>query len=333
MTIEEQWRALESESVGAEGWRLRLARPVKGYPLFVACEGASARRALLLRVPADSIPPKRQWPVIAGVEVTALTLAGHVSFGVVLRDPRFTDVFSALAEDLARRVEESSGAPAEAVALLLGQLVRWQRFLAASTAGLSPEAQRGLWGELKFLHDTLIPITEGGVAVLGWKGPVGAHQDFQYTSAWIEVKTTLAKQPQTVRIASERQLDDTHAPALFLHVLMLETHEGGPATLPALVAQLRAMLEPWPATREVFEDALLAARYLDSHAPRYVATGYAVRQADTFRVGAGFPRIIEANLPSGIGDANYQLSLAACTAFSAPISAITDALQPSPPAS
>lgn len=332
MTIEEQWLALEAETPGSEGWRMLLARPIKGYALFVAIECASARRALLIRVPAEAVPPKRQWPVIAGVEVTALTLAGHVSFGVILRDSRFTDVFSALAEDLARRVEESSGAPAEAVALLIGQLVRWQRFLAASAAGLSPEAQRGLWGELKFLHDNLIPILGGGTAVPGWRGPVGAHQDFQYAAAWIEVKTTLAKQPQTVRIASERQLDDTHAPALFLQVLMLETHEGGPATLPALIAQLRSALAAWPAAREVFEDALLAARYLDSHAPRYAATGYAVRQADTFRVGAGFPRIVEADLPPGVGDASYQLSLAACAAFSVPLSAITDTLHPQPPA-
>jgi hypothetical protein len=89
----------------------------------------------------------------------------------------------------------------------------------------------------------------GGSAVAGWKGPQGAHQDFQYPGAWIEVKTTLAKQPQTVRITSERQLDDTNGPALFLHVLVLETHEGGTATLPALVGQVRTALCAWPTAR------------------------------------------------------------------------------------
>jgi hypothetical protein len=34
----------------------------------------------------------------------------------------------------------------------------------------------------------------------------------------VEVKTTAAKQPQSVRITSERQLDDTGVGALFLHV-------------------------------------------------------------------------------------------------------------------
>ena len=236
-------------------------------------------------------------------------------------------MFSALAEDLARRVEQEGGEPAKAVAVFIGQLARWQRFLAASAVGLSAEAQRGLWGELHFLHTRLLPAL-GGAAVVGWKGPTGAHQDLQFPGAWIEVKTTLAKQPQTVRITSERQLDDTLAPALFLHVLMLETQEGGPATLPALVAQVRAALGAWPTSREPFEEALLAVGYLDRHAPRYAGVGYAVRQADDFRVRPEFPRIIEADLPVGVGDASYQLSLAACAGFTTPPATLTAALVP-----
>lgn len=325
MTIDEQWQALETEAAGGDGWRLQLARPIKGHPLFVAVEGA--RRVLLLRVPAAAIPPRHQWPACTGLEVLAVQLTGHAHLGVALREPRFGDVFSALAEDLARRVEQEGGEPTEAVAVFIGQLTRWQRFLAASAAGLSAEAQRGLWGELHFLHTRLLPAL-GGAAIVGWKGPTGAHQDFQFPGAWIEVKTTLAKQPQTVRIASERQLDDTFAPALFLHVLMLETQEGGPATLPALVAQVRAALVAWPAAREPFEEALLAVGYLDRHAPRYAGIGYAVRQTDDFRVGPEFPRIVEADLPVGIGDASYQLSLAACSGFIRPPATLTATLVP-----
>lgn len=325
MTIDEQWLGLEAEAGGSDSWRLRLARPIKGHPLFVAVEGA--RRALLLRVPATAIPPRHQWPACTGLEVLAVQFTGHAHLGVALREPRFGDVFSALAEDLARRVEQEGGEPAQAVAVFIGQLTRWQRFLAASAAGLSAEAQRGLWGELHFLHTRLLPAL-GGVAIFAWKGPTGAHQDFQFSGAWIEVKTTLAKQPQTVRITSERQLDDTLAPALFLHVLMLETQEGGPATLPALVAQVRSALGAWPAAREPFEEALLAVGYLDRHAPRYAGVGYAVRKADDFRVGPEFPRIIEADLPVGVGDASYQLSLAACAGFTTPPATLTAALVP-----
>lgn len=323
MTIDEQWLTLETEAAGGDGWRMQLARPLKGHPLFVAVDGV--RRALLLRVPPEVMPPRHQWPACTGLEVLAVQLGGHAHLGVVLREPRFGDVFSALAEDLARRVEQEAREPAQAVAVFIGQLTRWQRFLAATVAGLGAEAQRGLWGELHCLHTRLLPLV-GGAAVNAWKGPDGAHQDFQFSNAWIEVKTTLSKQPQAVRITSERQLDDTHAPSLFLHVLMLEAQADGPITLPVLVAQVRAALVAWPAAREPFEDALLAARYLDLHAPRYAATGYAVRHEEDFQIGSGFPRIIEADLPTGVGDASYELSLAACAAYIAAPTALAAAL-------
>ncbi len=328
MSIEEQWKALEAEfQAGAIGlWRLRLARPIGGHPLFVAV--GAGRRSLLLRASRSTIPARADWPDCAGLEVLALELDDHAYFGVALRENRFADVFAALAEDLARRIESSP--PATAVQVFTGQLARWRSFLAASIGGLGEEAQRGLWGELHFLHAVLLPSL-GGAAATGWKGPGAAHQDFQFPGAWIEVKTTLAKQPQAVRITSERQLDDTHAPALFLHVLMLEAVEGGAATLPALVAHMRTALDAWPAAREVFEDALLAARYLDLHAPRYAAIGYSVRKTDTFRVGPGFPRIVESALPPGVGDASYKLSLDACAGSSVPLPALVATLQSTPP--
>jgi hypothetical protein len=107
MTIEAQWQALETEARGINdsAWRLRLARPVGGHPLFVAVSGG--RRVLLLRVDGTSIPPRTDWPVCTGLEVLAVTLDGHAYFGVALREPRFADVFAALAEDLARRIEDA----------------------------------------------------------------------------------------------------------------------------------------------------------------------------------------------------------------------------------
>ena len=329
LTIETQWHELESEAAGAGGWRLRLARPVKGHPLYAAIDGM--RRVLLLRVPIASIPPRHRWPTCKGLEMLAITVAGHAHLGVALREPRFFDVFAALAEDLANRVGVAGDKPERAVAVLFGQLARWQRFLAATAVGLSKEAQRGLWGELHVLHNILIPCLDEE-AIGGWKGPDGSHQDFQYERAWMEVKTTLAKQPQNVHITSERQLDDTHAPILFLHVNALETRPDGATSLPALVALLRNVINKWPVAREKFEDALLASRYLDLHAPHYAATGYVVRRSDTFRIGPKFPRIIEAQLPLGVGDASYRLSIAACTDFLVPSSVIELSLAGSPSA-
>ena len=313
MTIEDQWQALEKEK-NASVWRLQLARPLKGHPLFAAIEPGTGRRALLLRVPDSIVPPRKQWPVCRGVELLAVKLNEQAHFGVALKDARSVDVFASLAEDLARRVVDTKSI-AEAVRTLLGQLTRWQKFLAVTAEGLSEEAQRGLWGELNFLHERLWPAIGATRAVEGWTGGEKTHQDFQFETGAVEVKTTVAKQPQAVCITSERQLDDTHWAALFLHVLVLEVHEKGADTLPALVEAIRVGLIGTISERDRFEEVLLSAGYLDVHSPRYTMRSYAVRTAHTFHVREGFPRIVESDLAVGVGDTRYMLSLAACQAF------------------
>ena len=207
-----------------------------------------------------------------------------------------------------------AGDPAAQTRAFLGQLARWQKFLSASFDGLSEEAQRGLWGELHFLREHLLP-TIGAAAVNSWKGGERAHQDFQFESSAVEVKTTLAKQPQVVRITSERQLDDSAWDSLFLNVIALDVRDGSGETLPGIVASLRGKLATDAAALEQFEDELLMVGYLDAHVARYADRGYTVRAVGFFRVGPKFPSLVEADMPAGVGDANYALSVAACEPF------------------
>src|SRR5690242_1022938 len=106
MQIDDLWNALEADAVagnaGASGWLLRLARPEAGCPLYVGLELASRHRALLLRLPSASVPQRRHWPRCKGLEPLAITVAGSAHFGVALKEDRFVDVFTALAENLVR---------------------------------------------------------------------------------------------------------------------------------------------------------------------------------------------------------------------------------------
>lgn len=321
MQIEELWKELEANAdaseTGASGWLLRLARPDACCPLFVGLELATRRRSVLLRLPAASVPLRRHWPRCRGLEPLAVAVGGNAHFGVGLKEARFADVFTALTEDLVRRVAAAAETSAQTRAFL-DQLARWQKFLSASSEGLSEESQRGLWGELHCLREHLLP-TLGVVAVNGWKGGEHAHQDFQLGSRAVEVKTTLAKQPQIVRITSERQLDDSVFESLFLNVIALDVRDGNGETLPAMVASVRAMLVTETSAREQFEDELLVAGYLDVHAARYADQGYTVRTVAFFRVGPKFPSLVEADMPAGVGDANYALSVAACLPFAVPV--------------
>ena len=335
MTIEELWPEIETEAGlggSSAGWLTRLARPDPKCRLSVGVETSSRRRGLLLRVARVAIPSRNRWPTCRGLELFARRLSGdrtdEATLGVVLKEPRFADVFTALAEDLARRVM-AAGPAATQVKTLLGQLARWQKFLAASAEGLSIEEQRGLFGELHVLRAHLVPAFGSLPAVNGWTAPQAAHQDFQFATGAVEVKTTVAKQPQSVRITSERQLDDTGIAALFLHIVVLDEREvqaaraGAGETLPALVGNLRRRVAAEAGALETFDDHLLDAGYFDAHAPRYEGKRFSLRRELSFRVRQGFPRLLERDLAEGVGDVSYALSLSACRDFSVAPGAMT----------
>jgi hypothetical protein len=166
------------------------------------------------------------------------------------------------------------------------------------------------------------------VAVAGWRAPQAAHQDFQFAAGAVEVKTTTAKQPQAVRVTSERQLDDAGIRALFLHVVVLDEREVEPGAagsgecLPGVIADLRSRLASEPSALELFDDRLLEAGYLDAAAPRYEGRRFTLRRELTFHVQRGFPRLVERDLPAGVGDVNYALSLAAGAPWTVTVAAM-----------
>ncbi|MEP6664151.1 MAG: PD-(D/E)XK motif protein, partial [Verrucomicrobiota bacterium] len=87
------------------------------------------------------------------------------------------------------------------------------------------------------------------------------------------------------------------------------------ATLPDLIAVLRVVLATDTSAIQNFDDRLLDVGYLDVHASRYEVRRYTVRREWTFRVTGKFPRIVESQLPEGVGEVSYALSLAACAPF------------------
>jgi len=333
MTIEQIWQEMEAE--GGSAWRLRHARKDAAHPLVVALEPQHGGRAILMQVPGIVLPPRREWPDCRGLEWVTISLDAVSYWGVRLRDATCSDVFTALAQDLDGRLAMTVTTE-EAAAALFGRLKLWQQFLKVCREGMSLEARRGLWGELHYLHACLIPALGASSAVGGWKAGTASHQDFQFPHAAVEVKTTAAKQPQTVRITSERQLDETGVGILFLNVVVVDEREvemtaGIPGqSLPALVSALRQELASDPPTLALFNDSHFHRGWLDEHAPRYESHRLTLREEIAFRVQSGFPRLVEVHLPEGVGDVNYALSLPACKPFQVKADEMLAALAESP---
>jgi hypothetical protein len=309
------WESLEQVDGGSRDGRFkRRIRPDSALDLFVAVSKPANHRMLLMLVSESSLDGVEELPPSKGVEAR-LVRPGEdgrdAALELVLTDPRYEDIFGALVADIAGAVVAENDEVA-AVSVFIGRLRRWQRFLEETgLRGLASEQQRGLYAELWLLREHLVTVLGHSAAVTGWTGPSHASHDYQLGSCAIEVKATAAKQHQLLRIVSERQLDDTGVDELFLYHLSLDVHLDAGETLPSIVADLRRRLLVTPVA-PVFEDKLIDTGYLDAHEQLYVGAGYAIREENFFQVGDGFPRIVERDLPPGVGDVRYSVAVAEC---------------------
>jgi Putative PD-(D/E)XK family member, (DUF4420) len=311
------WADLE-RPVHSPGLAARRLHPETAHDLFAAVEHP-ARRRMLIYEPASVVDPGTGPP--DGTRALELRLAPGASTPVgdrwelVLTDSSYGNVFSVLAADVADAVAETPDAEA-ATKVLLERFGHWRRlFEGVAGAGLSTPRRRGLFGELWFLREELFPRLPPLDAVRGWTGPSGAHQDFQLPDVAVEVKTTTGKEPQTLVVNSERELDRVGVPNLLLaHLSVDERVAGDGESLNDIVDTLAAGL-PDLVVRDMLQDRLTTAGYWDRHRENYHSPRFVLRRQRLYEVGDEFPRIVEGDLRAGVGDVRYRISAAACRPF------------------
>lgn len=159
-----------------------------------------------------------------------------------------------------------------------------------------------------------------------WQGGPGTR-DYEHRTGAIEVKTSAANRPQGLRINGERQLDDSGLPALHLVHLSIDIQRTAGQPLTDSVAQTLALTAGGPARADL-EAKLIDYGYLTIHEARYRQPGYSVREHHIYRVAPGFPRIVEDDLPVGIGGVSYEISAAACQDYAIDDDTLTRHLNP-----
>ncbi|MEQ8842273.1 MAG: PD-(D/E)XK motif protein [Acidimicrobiales bacterium] len=313
--LETLWTEMEANDSPA-GVVRRLLDPNWPGELSAAMVKPDNAPALLLEVPVGIPIDPDQLAKSDAIEVaTSGDAAGVRSIQLTLIDPRFRDTFLTLSADLAERVLATS-TPADGARALVHNLGRWLRFLKRRKADvLTVERQTGLYGELATLADLLADSIGFSAAVWAWTGPNGAYQDFQLGRLAIEVKTLAATQPQQLRIETERQLDDRGLDALVVAHHKVDRRRDAGRSLPDLVEYIRDGLAGDEVAREHLDDQLFEVGYLDAHAHLYAQHGYAARGDAYYRVGIGFPRIVEDDLRPGLGAVRYMIDASACSPF------------------
>lgn len=234
---------------------------------------------------------------------------------LVLVDKQFIDVFDSLLTDVLNSIINES----EIKVILrnyTNRLVKWQSlFERFNQLGLTPEEQRGLFGELYFLRKFLQCNNKLQLVLNTWVGSAREVRDFQMNNWAVEVKTTHGNNHQKVQISSERQLDITHLEKLFLYHISLEKVQESGETLNHIIASINDLLATDSIASNRFKSKLYEAGYFDHHIGLYDSTGYFIRQDTFYKVEDNFPRIQETEIRSGVGDVKYSIILSQCEAY------------------
>lgn len=317
--VEALWNALDDDPAAPPGLLLRRV-VLPNLDVHLAQERPSRLPGFLVRIHDKPGVLWKELRSSQGLDIKVDARPGHdVTLLLTERDSRFHDVFSALISDLVRGLEALSAQPQDQRPLTLdfltSRITRWQACLQANRDGLSGERAAGLFGELSTMAALLESGIEPALAVDRWTGPADAIQDFQFDRLTLEIKASRQTQPTNVRISSERQLDSsTHDRLVLIHYALDERSDGNGTTLPEMVRGIREILGTGYAGMS-FDDRLVDYGYLDLHAPRYTEHSYVIRAVDHLDVRDPMPRIVEKDLPAGVGKVSYDLALAACEPF------------------
>ena len=311
MTIAEIYQELVDAPVTAGAMERRAAHACP-LDLFLFVEKPSNRFGFRVRFTSALLSEEAPLPQFRGLEFSRSQQSGQAVLILRPTSDAYKDVFTVLVDDIVKHASGQTSEP-EAAAALLDRLGRWQTFLQnLRPEGLTPEEQRGLYGELWFLRHRLLPHIPADDAVHAWTGTARTVKDFQFPGGAVEMKTASASTDPHLSINGARQLDDQGLNALFLAYLALEPVQGSGETLAAMVSEVRALVQGSLTAAQRLEDKLREAGYLDVHASRYEQPGYLQREALVFHVAEGFPRLTERDLPAGVGDLHYKISVAEC---------------------
>lgn len=225
------------------------------------------------------------------------------------------DIFTVLCEDLITSLSAETNEK-KLVKEILNRFEKWKSlFSKIGLQGLTPEEQRGLFGELYFLRKYLQGNSNFLEVVNTWIGTERDVRDFQSGNWAVEVKTTHGNNHQKVHISSERQLDTTNLANLFLYHISLEQMQNSGESLNDIVDSVLECLQSDALALNKFKSKIYEVGYFDMQRSLYESIGYFIRQNTFYKVENDFPRIQESEIRVGIGDVKYSIILSQCTNF------------------
>lgn len=318
MIIEEVWNILEmeSEKISFSGELIRRIYPQSKYDFFLGFERPMNLKFFVFKTGILISQEKIQFRNSKGME---LYIKNNDEIHIKLVDNKFNEFFVILINDLISCLLNSNISKQESVSLFINRLDAWRVFMHQfNLEGLDEQRQKGLFGELNFIKNVLLPAS-----IKSWRGPEAADHDFQNNKCAVEVKTTSSKKPQKLIINSEKQLDNTSVKQLYICHISVDKGTSIGQTLNDLIRDIREKLG-YSQEYFLFEEKLIKVGYLNKYSFLYDAIYYNVREINIYSVQNNFPKIVSKDLPKGIGDIKYSILVDSIKDFKISLSSVKD---------
>ena len=227
-------------------------------------------------------------------------------------EPELTDIFILFIEDLIEKLKHISSSK-DALVVVSQRINYWKRLFGKFTGGLlTPQQQRGLFGELYLLKELLEnDISNSKYILESWLAPSGTNQDFYFGKIAVEVKTSKSNNP-SIKISNEYQLDSSTLESLYLVFYNLNEYPNDENTLLSLINEIRSLLNSIQDSLNIFNaniDLLGISQELEDE---YNKTGYSIRNERYYRINSDFPKITTRNIDEAISKVSYDIDPKQC---------------------
>lgn len=296
-------------------YAMRMKILDNGIKIAFAVEVATKMLSAYISISSNII--KNRFPKWKGIEIGISTLPDYCGdkpfVGLIQLPDSADDIFKIVVEDLRSHLENAEK-ESESLSIISDVLDKWNEFFKRDKELLmSEKMQQGLYGELLFLKEAILNL--GSEAVNSWTGGDDETHDFYIGSHAVEVKTTSVQEPYYAYISSEYQLDNCEIPGkLFLRYYAFRKSQNSGEKLNDIISDIRNKLENTPGMLNLFNDKLKKYGYYDE-ANEYYTIGYYSRDNYYFSVREGFPRIVKTDVPAGVSDLSYKISITQCLPF------------------
>ncbi len=235
------------------------------------------------------------------------------TIAIELLDLDLCDIFLKVCQDIIYSLQDVSSKASRRACIF--RLEKWSSFLRTSRARLSPEEQKGLIAELRFLERDSLVVHNEHDAICGWSGPELGARDFEYGQVLVEIKSKRSSANTSIAISSEEQLNVNESEQLFLCVIELNSttaEDDKGFSLTDVVDEVRGSLES-SLQRSALESKLAKIGYFDED--DYSDTRWSEGETYYYAVLDGFPKIDSQLCSPGVNRVTYQVDLDYCEKY------------------